>query len=270
MLKDWWKLFRAEHAVMTAVAVLAAEFVVSKSINLFSCLGPALITLGAFAWNDYFDFKTDKALKRKDRPLVSGAIKKQHAFIAGLLLMLLGAASAFAINQAAFSIALLFTILAMAYSISLKKLPLLGNAFIASAMSISFLYGNYVVSKELNFFVIVFAISAFLVGLGRELIITLRDVQGDKLIKAKTLPMILGDKNTVMLASFLIYLGVAASLVPLIYKANPAYGALIAIADALLFYSTFVVNAKRDFKTARNYTLYALGIGIMAFAMLGF
>src|SRR3989338_6106650 len=74
-LRDWVALTRAEHALIVVMAVVASEFVVSKRFSpdfFFPALGPALITLGAFAWNDYFGLKTDAALKRFDRPLVSG------------------------------------------------------------------------------------------------------------------------------------------------------------------------------------------------------
>lgn len=270
MLADWWRLFRAEHSLITFVAILASELVSAGKLDVFAAIGPALITLGAFAWNDYFDFESDKALGRKDRPIVAGRISRKAAFFAGLILMILGAASTFFINENVFLIAFIFTLLAMAYNPLLKKLPLVGNTFIAFSMSVSFIYGNFVVSKNLNFFALAMAATAFLVGLGRELIITLRDVEGDKKIKARTLPMVIGEKNTVMLSSFLIYLGVAASLLPLTTKMSYAYAALIAVGDALLLYSTFIVASQRDFKNARKYTLYALGIGTLAFATLAF
>jgi geranylgeranylglycerol-phosphate geranylgeranyltransferase len=276
-VKDWIALTRAEHAVIVAIAIIASEFVVSKRFSysqmLFPAIGPALITLGSFAWNDYFGVKTDRAMKRFERPLVSGKIGRKTAFYAAILLFVLGLAAALFVNQTVFAIAALFTIASMLYDPILKKIPLLGNAFIASAMSISFLYGNYVFSETLNPFVLLFVAISFFAGLGRELTITLRDVEGDKKIGAKTLPMLIGAKKTVILASVLFHLAVVLSLAPLAQEIKIAYLIPIAITGVLFLLSAWTITfsqTTRVLKKARNYTLYGLLIGVIAFATLGF
>ena len=275
MLQNWWKLTRAEHGLIAFLPIIVSQFVVTKTLTtamIWPAVGPMLITWGAFAWNDYFGYKSDQALNRKDRPLVAGTIKPRAALWVGSALMLLGVAWTYPVGLSAFSIAAIYTVLSMAYDLFLKTRPLLGNAFIASSMSISFIYGNYAVSNELHPFVLLYAGVAFLAGLGRELIITLRDVDGDKKAGATTLPMLLGPRNTVVAASALIYGAAALSLVPLLRPVNTVYIVLAILTDALFLVSTYYVLLSQRFEnlnTARKLTLAGMLVGVLAFAALG-
>ncbi|MFH1056247.1 MAG: UbiA family prenyltransferase [Candidatus Micrarchaeota archaeon] len=274
-IRDWIALTRAEHSAIVFIAIIASEFVVAKKISLemiFPAIGPALITLGAFAWNDYFGIKTDSFLKRLDRPLVSGRVGRKTAFYGAIALFALGCVFASLVNQVVFTIALAFTVLSMLYDVFLKKTPLLGNAFIASSMSFSFLYGNYAVSTVLNHYVLLFIAISFFAGLGRELVITLRDVKGDEKIGAKTLPMVIGTKGTVILSSALFHLAVVISLAPFMQSINLAYLLFIGIADVLILISAWKLvfnQTTPTLKKIRNYTLYALMAGVIAFLALG-
>ncbi|NUN11382.1 UbiA family prenyltransferase [Candidatus Micrarchaeota archaeon] len=277
MLKDWWKLFRAEHALMVFIAILLTELVVAGELttsSVLAALGPVFVTLGAFAFNDYSGFKSDSALKRIDRPIVAGKISRKQALGASLILFALGNALALLFAPLiGFLIVVFFAVFSVLYDLYLKKLPLIGNVFVASTYSASYFYGNIIVSNELNFFVIVFITMAFFSGLGREFIITLRDVEGDKKTGAKTLPMILGSKKTITLASMLIYLGVVASMLPLIKSFYLPYLVLIGLADAIWLGLTLLLFVKvtpLSLKKARNYSLYAMGFGLLALASLVF
>ncbi|MEM0475674.1 MAG: UbiA family prenyltransferase, partial [Candidatus Norongarragalinales archaeon] len=142
-------------------------------------------------------------------------------------------------------------------------------------MAVCFVYGNLVVAPKLNYFVSVFALMSFLTGLGREFLITLRDVAGDEKIGAKTLPMLLGSRKTVALAVALIYCGVILSFFPLF--ALPSfflpYAALIVTADALLvavIITTWRGQTQAALGFARNASLAALFVGTLAFASLAF
>ena len=274
-LRDWIALTRAEHALIVAFAVIASEFVVSKKFAwemLFSALGPALITLGAFAWNDFFGVKTDSALKRFDRPLVSGKMGTKAAFYAAIVLISLGVLLTLFVNQNAFLIASAFALASMLYDPFLKKIPLAGNAFIASSMGVSFLYGNFVVAGSLNYLVLLFIIISFTAGLGRELVLTLRDVEGDKKIGAKTLPMLIGPFRTVVFASALFHVAVVLSLLPLSGGVSFAYWFFVAVTGVLFLLSAWAITFNQTqlvLRNARNYTLWGLLSGVAAFASLG-
>ncbi len=274
-LKAWWKLCRAEHGLIVFLAVVVSQFVATKTFSysfLFPAVGPMLITWGAFCWNDYFGFASDKALGRKERPLVAGTIGRRAALWAGALMMLGGTALTYQVNFQAFTIAAAFTLLSMAYDVFLKTKPLVGNVFIASTMGVSFIYGNLAVSNTLHPFVLLYAGVAFLAGLGRELIITLRDVEGDRKAGATTLPMLLGPRKTVITASVLMYGAVAISLVPMMRPVNIAYIVAAILTDALFLVSTYYVllsQKKENLQQARNLTLAGMLAGVVAFAALG-
>ncbi len=279
VLKNWWRLTRAEHAFLTAFAVVMAEAIAAKSFTpafLIPAIAPFFIVLASFALNDYLGFQSDEANKRFDRPLVSGAIKRVHALYSAMLFYVLGLASLILVNKTAFAIGFAFAVLSLFYDSYLKRVPLLGNAFIASSMSIAFVYGNAALAdslSNLNFFVLAFALMAFASGLGRELLITLRDVKGDRKAGMLTLPMLLGRRKTVIFASTLIYFAVAVSFLPLLVVFFIPYVVLVILADVFWLVVTKIMILEKDarvFKRVRNYSLYALGLGLLAFASLVF
>ena len=118
MLKNWWKLTRAEHGLIVFLAVIVSQFVTTKTLSaamVWPAIGPMFITWGAFAWNDYFGYKSDKALNRKDRPLVAGTIKPRAALWIGSALMLLGVALTYPVGVMAFAIAAIYTVLSTTF-----------------------------------------------------------------------------------------------------------------------------------------------------------
>jgi len=276
-IKTWHSLFRSEHALITFIGVLVGALLAAYSFSpffLLAAIGPALITLAAFALNDYYGYETDKANKRIDRPIVAGKIKRQHALYAALALFSVGLVLTYLVNFTVFLLSLVYVMSCFLYDTFLKKLPLVGNVFIALTMAGPFVYGNFAVSSNLNSIVLLLAVIAFLVGLGRELLNTLRDVEGDKKIGAQTLPMILGGKNTAIISSVLILAAVLLSFIPLFTSLFfvPLFYAVFLIPCVLLLLLTVYKALKSQdnlsLKQCRNYTLAALGCGVLAFLAL--
>ena len=282
-LKNWLALIRYEHSIMVAIAILISEALASKFAGvpfsvfsnsaLFPALGPALITAAAFALNDYFGYETDKTNKRTERPIVSGKISKNSALRFSFILYALGLLLSLFVNFACFSVAIVYSILSVAYDPVLKKKPFLGNMFIASSMSVSFLYGNFVVSSKLFDTTLFFILIAFVAGIGRELLITLRDVKGDKKIGAVTVPMLIGSEKTAKLSAVFFGIAILASWLPFLQNFHLFYFILIALNNILLLYSIFLVLRSQSLevlKKCRNLTLRALMLGLVAFAALAF
>jgi len=281
-LKLWWRLARGEHAVMSFVAIVASAIISTSSFStnyLFFALGPALIVLASFIFNDVMDLPSDLALGRMERPLVSKKISEKTAFGLSLSLFAAGLALCLAASLLAFQIAFFYSLISVAYSLYLKKLPLLGNAIVSTTYAISFVYGNAVAVNSFdvgswNLLVISFAGFAFLAGLGREVLITLRDVKGDKKIGALTLPMVVGGKATVMLSAFLLLLAIAATFTPLrVFRSGNflVYLLFVGVCDALLLYSA--ISAWRDYSPEnlvriRNYTIRAFQLALAGFVAI--
>ncbi|MDO8339830.1 MAG: UbiA family prenyltransferase [Candidatus Burarchaeum sp.] len=273
----FFRLTRLEHAVMLSLAAIIGEIVATGAFPpagflLLTAAAPFLIGMASFALNDLLDIETDRINKRTDRPLVSGEASKGEAFdiiafgfIAGNLVALLA-------SWTAFLIAVIFSTFAILYSLKLKDLPLAGNVYIACTLAIPFIYGALVVSGTVSDDLAVISTMAFLVGLARELMKTADDVEGDKAArKARTLPMVIGPYNTILVASALYVLAIVISYFPFLsgttYRWSWPYFILITFANsvfALVIYNS-VLHGLKFLRRARNLSLLALGAGLLGF-----
>lgn len=275
-LGAWWALFRGEHGMITLIAVIVSEMLVSGRFGygqLFPALGPLLITWGAFGLNDYFGLVSDRALKRRDRPLVAGRLTKSEALAGSLALLFAGLAFTWPVNLVAFSIASVYVFGSLIYDVFLKRFPFIGNLFIASTMAVPFLYGNAVISNDWSFstFVLALAGVAFFAGLGRELLKTLADVKGDRKLHAHTLPMYVGAVPTVWLAALFSLVAVLLSLIPLAGRFSAVYAFLITASNIAILASvelSMESQQERVLRRCRNYSLAGMAIGVFAFGAL--
>lgn len=272
------KLTRIEHSIILVIAVLAAEFIAgvipSAAIVALSIITPIFVSMGSFAINDYYDVDADKANKRMDRPIVSGAIKKKDAYTIAIACLVIGVAASVFINLVAFIIAFSFAILAYLYSYRLKDTLLVGNIYIAFSMVIPFIYGNYVVSSVLGLNIVLISIIIFLSGLAREIHGMIRDYAGDaKARNTKNLVFHIGTKRSSQLA-FILYLeAILVSIYVFFFSApfafNLVYLIPIAITDIILAYiATGYLMQKKDKKFnrfARNASLAVMALALIAF-----
>lgn len=271
------RLTRTEHAFMLCAAVLIGEVVAlgkfpDAAFMLLTFLPPFFIELSAFAINDYFDVGTDRKNKRMDRPIVSGEVTPMQALAISLLCAVIGIGAAGFINMNCFIIALVFGVIAFLYSYKLKDIALVGNAYVAFTMAIPFIFGSLAVSPTPSPPVILISLIAFFTGLGREIIGTVRDMEGDKAREgAATLPMIIGAQLSLVFASLLYAAAVILSALPFLmiqeYKGDWNYLFLAGVCDAILLYiaARAPMSSNSFLKEARNLSLVAMGFGLLAF-----
>ena len=273
------RLPRLEHAVMLCAAVLVGEIIALGQLPdlqyiLLTFFPPFLIEIASFSINDLFDVDTDTANKRYDRPLVTGDAKLGEAFFISIAGFLVGVMAALLISVPAFVVALLFGAFAFLYSYKLKDMPLAGNIYIATTMAIPFIFGNLAVLKPLSSSIMLLALIAFMAGLGREILGTVRDMEGDVAArKSRTLPVIIGKQLALLLAAVLLIIAVILSVIPFTYlsayKGDYNYLIPVAVADVLLLYvAARAIGDSEDFLSrARLITLAALGFGLIAFLL---
>ncbi len=274
-LKEFLRMTRFEHALVLALAVLIGETVALGSFPtistaiILSLLVPLFSEMAAFSLNDYLDIETDR-INNKKTPLVMGTISPKFAVYFSFSAFILSTISAFLINMAVFLIALLFNILAILYNWKLKDLPLIGNIYIGLSMAIPFLFGNLVVHEWLLPAPTVLAILAFIAGVAREIVKSVQDIKGDvKARRARTLPVVIGEKPSIIIASLLYLLFIPLSFSPFYFGLNPnIYSvSLIAVADGMLLgvVVTLVRSpSQRVYKIARNTTLAIFVAGLIA------
>ncbi len=275
-IKEFFRLVRFEHAIMLAVAVLIGEIVVLQgfpqfgAILIFSLLVPIFSEMGSFALNDYMDVETDRINRRNDRPLVRGTIKPEFAFRFSVFAFLISIFLASLINPIAFMIVFFYNLFAVLYSIKLKDLPVVGNVFIATTMSIPFIFGAVVYQVYPNLTIWILALLGFVSGLAREIVKTVEDMEGDKAARrAKTLPMLIGKNASMGLAAALYLLFIPLSVIPFFSGLHLSIvsGALLLLADAgiavVALYILFV-HDKASMEMTRKYSLVALFLGLFA------
>ena len=189
--------------------------------------------------NDYFDIKADR-INKPERLIIGKHIKRRVAIV-----------SHWGMNFFAFSIAvflsykmqsfwylfihLLSINILWFYSIKGKRLFLTGNVLIAALTAmvpilVGFyfhqVYGESTISnpnksfplmselKENYILIISFglAIFAFILNLARELVKDMEDVEGDKKLPAKTIPIVLGYQKTKIIVAIILSGTIIASL----------------------------------------------------------
>jgi len=271
------RLTRIEHALMLCVAVLIGEVVAlgrfpSLGLAILTFLPPFFIEMSAFAINDFFDVEADRRNGRTDRPLVSGEATVGEALAISAIGMVVGISTAWLINYPCFLIALIFGALAFFYSYKLKDVALVGNIYIALTMAIPFVFGNMAVSDSISPSITVLALIAFVTGLGREVMGTVRDIEGDRLRPgARTLPMIIGTRMALIYSSLLYVLAALMSIVPFIlipqYKNDLNYLVPVAICDVILLYiaARSLSNSKEFLESARKLSLAGMAFGLFGF-----
>jgi 4-hydroxybenzoate polyprenyltransferase len=198
-----------------------------------------LIAAGGNVINDYFDVKADK-INKPEKLIISKYINQRfailsHWFLNGFALLI---GTYLSIKHNSFSIIFLFLIcinILWFYSIYFKRKILIGNFFVAFLTAlVPLTCGLYfkltglatnlsnleneswfsILSQNYNL-IIGMALFAFLLNFAREIVKDIQDVRGDKVLKAKTLPIIIGDKNSKWIAA--IILSVIPFLSVLIY-----------------------------------------------------
>jgi geranylgeranylglycerol-phosphate geranylgeranyltransferase len=233
------KLIRIGNVVMMAAGVYLGAFLVQgPSINLLSpillkaSLVSALLGAAGYMMNDLLDVEADK-INRPRRPLVSGAISISVGW--GLFaLFLLGAIiGSFGLTIAHQLIFVATLLLICLYNLWLSKLPLIGNLSIGVVVALTILFGA--LPFELTSTVWIAAGFAFLTTLSREIVKDVEDLEGDRVIGARTMPVLFGATPCVQMVQGISMLVVLASVLPyLTANFGGLYLIVISVTDLLL------------------------------------
>jgi len=276
--KAIWKLTRAEHGVMYAVAVmvgvvLAGGGLADARIIFLGTFAAILLEAGTFALNDYYDFEVDKKNNRLDRPLVTGKITLREAFWIGWLSTAAGLIVALFLTIPCIILAYLATIFGILYDIKLKETGIGGNIYISITMAVPFIFGGLLIKPEPDLILLILASIAFLIGFGREVMKGIVDVEGDAIRDVKTIARTWGVMRAKQVSVGLYFFGILISPIPFLLKVDPAYYMNLAylipliITDFLLLYLCIrlLTADKEAVNQLRSLTLIALLFGLIAF-----
>lgn len=231
------RLIRPVNAMIAFLAVMAGAATVSRMFLsqqvVLGAISASLILMSGNAVNDVFDIEADK-VNRPRRPLPRGELSPKQALIVSLILASLALVIAFSINLRCFLVALFYAAIFFAYAAWLKPTGLAGNIVVSSGTGMSFIFGSFTIDWFLPLTAI-FAICAFILNLGREIVKGAEDLEGDRVRNCRTIAMRHGPRVAGLVVAALYVVMLPLSVMPfLVDYTGLAYLASICMADIVV------------------------------------
>jgi len=253
-IRAYIRILRPLNFLFVLIAVLFGAYYKVAAYPIFypllAGIAAALISGGGYVINDYYDYSIDM-VNRKERVLPSGMISPTRAkyyaiclFISGIII------SIFLRNLWMIAIAAFNSFLLYVYAMKSKRIHFWGNLLVAYVTSSTFIFGSFITHNLRNAFFV--ALCAFFYTMIRELVKDIEDKNGDRSAGAKTLPLLWGDKKTLLL-SLLFWIGFTATIIwgyPKFYSSTFFILLLIVIVFMLLI-DLIILLIKTTTKTAK-------------------
>ncbi len=227
-IKGLYKISRPVTTLTGALAVVMGGYVAGTGewLNIMlAVLATILVSASANAWNDYLDIEIDR-INRPDRPLPSGQVSPRAAKWFSLTLAVLSLLIAASINLPSFIIVLFANLLLYIYSLKLKSTVLLGNLSVAFTSAMSVVFGGVAAGNPkptVWLFVII-----FVAILGREVLKTMADYEGDLSESVRTISTVWGKRAARIVFYILIIATLIMMLLPYLLRIyQPIYAYLI-------------------------------------------
>lgn len=215
-IKSYLRLMRYKNILPTVGLSLTGGFLVNPSLYTIvksrNLMISTLIIIGAMSssmiMNDLFDMKIDR-INNPTRPLITGEVSEKEAHILNAsillgveLLNILYLPGRFQnmIHLVLFSLFI--------YTPKIKKITFMKNIYCASIVSFASYFSAMVYSSSLSSPTIqnirllkLFSQTLFFGSLFNEILLDIRDREGDYVNNVKTIPVIYGNSNALMMAS---------------------------------------------------------------------
>jgi geranylgeranylglycerol-phosphate geranylgeranyltransferase len=221
------------------------------------------VTAASMTFNDYFDWKIDK-ISHPERPIPQGIITPKEMLYFSIILFAIGIAISFFINLLCFGIAITSILLLVIYELYSKNIGIFSNMTVAFITAISFTFGGAAVGNPYSSLIL--SIMTFFVMVGREIIMDIRDTEGDKLVR-RSLPVQIGIKNASYVACIFLIISVALTPIPYFMEILNLWYLLIIIPVGIITILA-VIWALKDVKNAAisaSLIRIALAIALVAF-----
>jgi geranylgeranylglycerol-phosphate geranylgeranyltransferase len=226
-------LFKLSRPVSTLTGVLAVAlggYVAGTGAwtqIALAALATLCVSASSNAWNDYRDIEIDR-INQPQRPLPSGMVSPRTALIFSIVMALLSIVIAAFIGPAAVAIAVASNLLLYLYSIRLKSTVLLGNVTVALISAMSAVFGGVAAGNprpSLWLGAIIF------VGiLGREVLKTLADYDGDLAHDVRTIATVWGPRTARIVFFVLLGLTAIVMIAPYLFDYyRPIYAYIVAL-----------------------------------------
>lgn len=262
-VKEVLKLVRWFHELLAILPFIALYIVIdyfnqqsgepcelSPFNFIILCIAVQLLLAAGCILNDIMDRDIDQ-INKPHTHIIGRTISLKTAkqlFIATTILILLISIyiSFYMFKEWAFIAIYVYT-LSILYDVYFKRSPLLGNILMAALASfiplvILFFAKNCIEilhNQKIEVLIYLYAWFPFLIIIPRELSLDISDMEGDRADGCKTLPIVIGEKKSKIVAISFLLLLILVSLF-LIYSYT-YFTTTFIIVDALLFYYIYLL-----------------------------
>ncbi len=269
------EIMRIPNCFMMGFAVIIGEFMsLGPTMPAYPAVVGFLVgfvlVAGSMPVNDIMDAEID-AINNPRRPIPSGRISKTEAGVLAATALAVGLSLAFLLSALNLLISVVAVGLMLYYNRFGKKTGLLGNAMVSATLAIPFIFGGAI--SGVNATLQVFALLAFLAGMGREVIKGMADVAGDSKRGVMTLAVTRGLGTASKVGALFLVSAVLLSVVPVASKmVSWLYAPIVLACDLGFLYSASSIirepspgNALRS----KNQALVWMLLGLIAFVAGG-
>jgi len=258
---------RPETTPLGMLTVYIGGLVAGASFNsiplLLAVIVTFFVTAGSMTFNDAFDWEIDK-INHPNRPIPKGILTPKQMLQFTAFLFTVGLVITFFINLLCTGIYIFSIGFLAIYELYTKKYGIMGNITVAFISSIAFTFGGAAVGNSLASLPL--TILGFLIIFGREILMDIRDADGDRQIRL-TLPNQIGIKNASLISSIVLLLAIAVSPLPYILNIVSLWYIYFIIPVDILTILT-VIWFLKDYKNAAisaHIIRGALALGLIGF-----
>lgn len=247
---SFMKLIRINNVLPTLLLSFSGGWIMNPSLTnllnskifIVSTINTLLIMSSSMIINDLFDIELDK-INNPTRPLVTKEITIKEAVIS--FISLISLTEFLSIKYLPVNLQFIINLMivnVILYTPFYKKIIFFKNIICSSIVSFTIFFSglsssNYYMSTSKKFNILSIVMSSIFFGsLYNELILDMRDYEGDKENNVMTVPVIIGNKNSWLIANLILYFNMLSSSFSIIYLFNYNYGLLLSLIYIPLLY----------------------------------
>lgn len=250
--------------------LLAAGETVFTGESLYSLLVAALsvaaIGAGSNSFNDVCDVTIDR-VNRPERPIPAGLVSVRLATGMWLFASVVGLSAAALVSPEHLLIAAIAVLALVLYNLRLKRVLLAGNLLVSALVAVSLVFGALAVEGSgAAFFAAAFA---FLLTFVREVVKDVEDARGDSTAAARTLPLVVGNRAAVRVATAVAFVVVLLTPIPfLLLDYSSLYLSIVLAADAVIVGAVWWALSldQQKLRRSSSWLKWAMILGMLALA----
>lgn len=274
------KMSRPVNLVIVAFAQLMTAYFLVETTgsghsvlldpNLYAIIFSTVILAAAgYMINDYYDVKIDY-VNKPEEVIIGKGMKRRMVLFLHSALNFTGIGIGYIVSPKIALINFIAAFLLWLYSNSLKRQPFIGNLVVALLTGVTiWIIGFYYQKSEL--LVLTYAIFAFFLNLIREIIKDIEDRQGDRKHGCRTLPIVIGFRNTKKVI-FVIAIGFVCTILIVTFKINNQllfyYFGGLSLLFFLFMYKIYIADRKAHFTQLSVLSKLLMLTGIMSMGFL--